>query len=74
MTCYIGIIVYLINILSCKVMKRTKRVKAMEMDLHSGRREFEELEEQERLVATHTLSLIDKAKNLVRRRQNGHVQ
>jgi yeast amino acid transporter len=44
LTCYIGIAVYVFNIFMCKVLKKTKRVKAHEMDLVSGRREFEELE------------------------------
>lgn len=48
-TCYIGIAVYLINIFGWKFIKRTKRVKANEMDLVTGRREFEVVEELERL-------------------------
>ncbi|PLB52536.1 dicarboxylic amino acid permease [Aspergillus steynii IBT 23096] len=44
LTCYLGIVVYLGNICTWKVIRRTKRVKASEMDLVSGRREFEEEE------------------------------
>lgn len=47
-TCYIGVAIYLINIIGWKLIKGTKRVKAHEMDLVTGRREFEEMEEMER--------------------------
>ena len=46
-TCYIGIIVYVGNIFCWKIFKRTRRVKAGDMDLTTGRREFQEVEEME---------------------------
>ena len=54
MTCYIGIAVYLVNITAWKLLKRTRRVKALEMDLVTGRREFEEVEAMARLSETKT--------------------
>lgn len=39
MTSYIGIPVYLINILWWKLFKKTKRVQLEEMDLQTGRRD-----------------------------------
>lgn len=41
LTAYIGIPVYIINVLWWKFVKKTKRVKASEMDLVTGRREWE---------------------------------
>lgn len=41
LTSYIGIPVYVINVLWWKIFKKTKRVKPEEMDLQSGRRDFE---------------------------------
>lgn len=38
MTSYIGIVVYLVNILVWKLLKKTKRVRPEEMDLLTGRR------------------------------------
>lgn len=40
-TSYIGIPVYLINILWWKIFKKTKMVNPHEMDLHTGRREWD---------------------------------
>lgn len=40
LTSYIGIPVYLFNVLWWKVFKKTKRVKPEEMDLQTGRRDF----------------------------------
>jgi amino acid transporter len=54
MTCYIGIIVYLVNLLGWKLIRGTKRVKAREMDLETDRRRFEEVEEEE--ATTRSLS------------------
>lgn len=45
MTCYVGIIVYLVNIAAWKLIYRTRRVRATEMDLVTNRREFEQVEE-----------------------------
>ncbi|ROV96212.1 hypothetical protein VSDG_04990 [Cytospora chrysosperma] len=50
MTCYIGIAVYLVNIIGWKLYKGTRRVKALEMDLVTGRREFEEMEAMAKLT------------------------
>ncbi|KAL7760753.1 hypothetical protein ACKLNR_007288 [Fusarium oxysporum f. sp. zingiberi] len=49
-TSYLGIVLYLLNIAVFKLWKRTKRVKAHEMDLVRGRRmyEREEMEEKPR--------------------------
>jgi amino acid permease len=41
---YLGTVVFTFNVLLWKFLKRTKRVKATEMDLTSGRREHEEAE------------------------------
>ncbi|KAH6624083.1 amino acid permease/ SLC12A domain-containing protein [Chaetomium sp. MPI-SDFR-AT-0129] len=41
LTAYIGIPVYIINVLWWKFVKKTKRVKASEMDLVTGRREWD---------------------------------
>ncbi|KAL2208296.1 dicarboxylic amino acid permease [Sarocladium strictum] len=41
---YLGTVVFTFNVLLWKFLKRTKRVKATEMDLTSGRREHEETE------------------------------
>ncbi|KAK3357964.1 amino acid permease/ SLC12A domain-containing protein [Lasiosphaeria hispida] len=40
MTSYIGIVVYLFNILYWKLAKKTRRVRPEEMDLATGRRDF----------------------------------
>ncbi|EXJ86748.1 hypothetical protein A1O3_03702 [Capronia epimyces CBS 606.96] len=47
MTCYIGIAVYLVNIAGWKITWRTKRVRAMLMDLTTDRKKFEEVALQE---------------------------
>ncbi|KAH7109093.1 dicarboxylic amino acid permease [Dendryphion nanum] len=47
MTCYIGIAIYIVNIVGWKLICKTKRVKAGEMDLVTDRRRFEEVEEEE---------------------------
>lgn len=47
-TSYIGIVVYAINIISWKIVARSRRVRAKEMDLITGRLEFQQLEEAER--------------------------
>lgn len=57
MTCYIGIAVYLVNIIGWKLLKRTRRVKALEMDLVTGRREFEEMEAMAKLSEKPKTSL-----------------
>ncbi|PYH95057.1 hypothetical protein BO71DRAFT_483244 [Aspergillus ellipticus CBS 707.79] len=41
LTCYIEIVVYLGNIIGWKLFKGSRRVKAKEMDLMTGRQEFE---------------------------------
>ncbi|CAG9984316.1 unnamed protein product [Clonostachys byssicola] len=51
-TSYLGIVLYLVNILVFKVWKRSKRVRSTEMDLVSGRRIYEEEEEEEVTKAT----------------------
>ncbi|KAF4552532.1 Amino acid permease-like protein 33 [Elsinoe fawcettii] len=52
MTCYIGIAIYLVNIVGWKLVHRTKRIKALEMDLETNRRLFEEIEETEKRSGT----------------------
>lgn len=46
-TSYIGIVVYVINILVWKFWKRTRRVRADEMDLHTGRRDYMDSDSKE---------------------------
>lgn len=63
MTCYIGIVVYLVNIVGWKLIHRTRRVRAAEMDLVTNRREFEQVEEEflaresQRKSFTHRIGL-----------------
>ncbi|KAK7219885.1 hypothetical protein V2G26_007888 [Clonostachys chloroleuca] len=56
-TSYLGIVLYLVNILLFKVWKRTKRIRSAEMDLVSGRRMYEEEEEEEVTKATFSQRL-----------------
>lgn len=51
-TSYLGVNVYLLNILIFKVCKRTKLVRPREMDLASGRRLYEEEAEAEEVKRT----------------------
>lgn len=51
-TCYIGVAIYIVNILGWKLTHRTKRVTAKGMDLVTDRRRFEEMEEEEAIAAT----------------------
>ncbi|KAK4871121.1 hypothetical protein LT330_000358 [Penicillium expansum] len=48
LTSYIGVAVYAINIVSWKIFARTRHVKAEEMDLITGRLEYQQIEEAER--------------------------
>ncbi|KAJ4309154.1 hypothetical protein N0V94_009054 [Neodidymelliopsis sp. IMI 364377] len=56
MTCYIGIAVYLVNIVGWKLIHRTKRVKPKTMDLETDRKRFEEMEQEEAINATMSKS------------------
>lgn len=47
MTCYIGIAVYVVNIVAWKTIHGTKRVTPRAMDLDTDRRHFEEVERAE---------------------------
>ncbi|CAI7589567.1 unnamed protein product [Penicillium glandicola] len=48
LTSYIGVAIYIVNVTSWKILGRSRRVRAEEMDLTTGRREFQEIEEAER--------------------------
>ncbi|KAI9164138.1 Aspartate aminotransferase [Paramyrothecium foliicola] len=41
---YLGTILFLLNVVFWKIFKKTKRIKATEVDLITGRRQFEEME------------------------------
>lgn len=60
MTCYIGIAIYLVNILGWKLILRTERVKAGKMDLETDRRRFEQLEVEEATVHSPSTTWISK--------------
>lgn len=57
MTSYIGIAIYVVNILVWKIWHRTSRVKASSMDLYTDRKRFEDEAEEARLAS-------DKVKNV----------
>jgi len=69
-TCYIGIAIYIINITGWKVLKGTRRVKAHEMDLVTGRREFEEMEEMARVNESGKEKFSGKVANFLRLRKS----
>lgn len=60
MTCYIGIAVYLVNIATWKLIRRSRRVRAAEMDLVTNRREFELVEAEFRAQAKQQESLVER--------------
>lgn len=69
-TCYIGIATYIINITGWKLLKGTKRVKAHEMDLVTGRREFEEMEERARIEESGKENVREKMAKILRLRKS----
>ncbi|KAM0332331.1 hypothetical protein ACHAQA_002608 [Verticillium albo-atrum] len=68
-TCYIGVVIYLVNILGWKLLKGTKRVKGHQMDLVTGRREFEEMEQMERLRTADKTSLKERFTKLFSKKE-----
>ena len=71
MTCYIGIAIYIVNIVGWKLIQKTKRVKAGEMDLVTDRRRFEEMEEEEAIAEEASgPSRLSKMLGDIRRRKN----
>lgn len=68
MTCYIGIAVYIVNIVGWKLLHKTKRVGAKQMDLETDRRVYEEVEEEAMLTnASEKPGFMAKVKGLRRR-------
>ncbi len=67
MTSYIGIAVYLVNIFVWKIWHRTSRVKALEMDLVTDRKRFEDEAEAEAALHSDKKSTLNRGIAVLRR-------
>lgn len=67
MTTYIGIAVYLVNLVGWKLIFRTRRRRASEVDLVTDRRMFEEVEEEEEVAHKSSTKVWAKKLSFVKR-------